>query len=92
MPADAATFPIEGKRSRISESDLVAIRHAIEPDRIYRLRVISHNKVKVDLDARGYEGRLVERVESHWQVTTAIGNSFDPLPGLTTRSSEQAGR
>jgi hypothetical protein len=48
ISARAWGFPIEGQLDSISVSDLAAIVRVMQPTKIYRIRVISHDRAEVD--------------------------------------------
>jgi hypothetical protein len=75
-------FRIEGNASAISPGDIDAVVAAVAPNSIYRLRVISHNRVHVETSGYRVEnivvnGRLqmrtvpylvVDRVGGRWRI------------------------
>ena len=48
VAARAFDFPIEGQLASISVSDLAAVVRAMQPKRIYGLRIINRNRVEAD--------------------------------------------
>ena len=48
LAARAFDFPIEGQLASVSVSDVVAIVRTMQPQKVYGLRVINHNRVEAD--------------------------------------------
>ena len=53
-------FAVEGPRDALSAADLKAIVAEMADDKIYRLRIIDHNRVEVDTSPKRYQVVLRE--------------------------------
>jgi hypothetical protein len=60
-------FSTSGALSQISAEDVSAIIKVVGEEQIFRLRVLTRSKVRVDLSANGHTTLEVLRIDGSWQ-------------------------
>jgi hypothetical protein len=67
-------FAVEGRLESVSAADIVAVVDAMAPRKIYRLRVISHDRIEADTSPERYTviRRIGDKPEVHSVAYTAV--------------------